>query len=157
MRPRLRRRASARRALSRHVSRKRPSRGGPAIPIAALVAAIVLVIIMTVIALADDAAPVSPRDVHIIDGDTIWVRGETFRLVGFDAPEIGRTARCEREVDKGYEAKAAVVDLVHSGKPLTLQRIACSCPPPRLKDRSSAITVADAGPCAPAARTSAKS
>lgn len=88
-----------------------------------------LLVLMTIIALADDRVPVSPHDVYVIDGDTIRVRGEAYRLVGFDAPEIGRTARCGREVAKGYEAKAALVDLVHSGKPLTLQRVACSCAP----------------------------
>lgn len=101
--------------------------------IIAAVVAFVLLVLMTVIVLADDAAPISPRDVYVIDGDTIRVRGETFRLAGFDAPEIGSTARCESEVEKGYEAKAALVDLVHSGKPLTLQRIACSCPPSSLE------------------------
>lgn len=101
----------------------------PGYAVAAEVVAIVLLVFITVIALADDAAPVSPRDVYIIDGDTIRVRSETFPLVGFDAPEIGRTARCEREVEKGYAAKAAVVGFVSSGKPPTLQRIACSCPP----------------------------
>lgn len=100
----------------------------PGYAIATGVVAVVLIVFMTVIALASDPAPVSPRDVYVIDGDTIRVRGETYRLVGFDAPEIGRTARCELEVEKGFEAKAALVDLVHSGKPLTLQRVACSCP-----------------------------
>ena len=101
----------------------------PGYAIATGVVAVVLIVFMTVIALASDVAPVSPRDIYVIDGDTIRVSGETYRLVGFDAPEIGRTARCEREVEKGFEAKAALVDLVHSGKPLTLQRVACSCPP----------------------------
>lgn len=84
---------------------------------------------MTAIALASGAEPISLRDVCVIDGDTIRVRGESYRLVGFDAPEIGRTARCKREVEKGYAAKAAVVDLVHSGKSLTLERVTCSCSP----------------------------
>lgn len=101
----------------------------PGYAIATGVVAVVLIVFMTVIALASDPAPISPREVYVIDGDTIRVLGERYRLVGFDAPEIGRTARCEREVEKGFEAKAALVDLVRSGKPLTLQRAACSCPP----------------------------
>lgn len=44
-------------------------------------------------------------------------------------PRSAEPRGCEREVAKGYEAKAALVDLVHSGKPLTLQRVACSCAP----------------------------
>ena len=78
---------------------------------------------------ADHTEPLSPQAVYVTDGDTIRVGGFAYRLVGFDAPEIGRTARCEAEVAKGYEAKAALVDLVHSGKPLTLERVACSCAP----------------------------
>ena len=72
---------------------------------------------------------VNRMDVYVVDGDTVRVRAQTYRLVGIDAPEIGETARCESEIEKGYEAKARVVDLVHSGRPLTLQRVACSCPP----------------------------
>ncbi len=70
---------------------------------------------------------IAARDVYVSDGDTVRVRGETYRLFDFDAPEIGRTSRCEREVKIGYEAKARVVDLVHDAKHLTIERIACSC------------------------------
>jgi hypothetical protein len=35
---------------------------------------------------------VSPRDV--IDGDTVRLRGQTFRLVGYDTPKTGRQSRC---------------------------------------------------------------
>ncbi len=72
---------------------------------------------------------IAARDVYVSDGDTVRVRGETYRLVDFDAPEIGRTSRCEREVEIGYQAKARVVDLVHEARNLTIERVACSCAP----------------------------
>mgnify|MGYP000135485710 CR=1 FL=1 len=59
----------------------------------------------SVAAAQDDGEAISPRDVYVMDGDTIRVKGETFRLVGFDAPEIGNTARCEREVEIGAHAR----------------------------------------------------
>src|SRR5262249_54324097 len=42
------------------------------------------------------SAPIEPGQVEVLDGDTIRVAGETFRLVGFDAPETYR-ARCPSE------------------------------------------------------------
>ena len=72
---------------------------------------------------------ITARDVYVWDGDTIRVKGETYRLVDFDAPEIDPTARCKRRIELGYQAKARVVDLVHEAKTLTLRRGVCSCAP----------------------------
>jgi endonuclease YncB( thermonuclease family) len=36
------------------------------------------------------AEPIAPALVEIVDGDTIRIQGETFRLVGFDTPETFR-------------------------------------------------------------------
>jgi endonuclease YncB( thermonuclease family) len=45
---------------------------------------------------AGDTA-ISPTAITVIDGDTIKAHGRTVRLVGFDAPESGLLAQCERE------------------------------------------------------------
>jgi endonuclease YncB( thermonuclease family) len=45
------------------------------------------------------AEPIQPSPIEIVDGDTIIVRGDSrhVRLLGFDTPETGFEARCERE------------------------------------------------------------
>jgi endonuclease YncB( thermonuclease family) len=42
--------------------------------------------------------PISPGAVQVIDGDTIRVGRIVYRLVGFDTPEVGFRATCERAV-----------------------------------------------------------
>jgi len=49
--------------------------------------------ILALAASSANAAPIEPGQVEVLDGDTICVAGETFRLVGFDAPETYR-AQC---------------------------------------------------------------
>ena len=44
-----------------------------------------------------NASPVDRNQVEVLDGDTMRVADETFRLVGFDAPETYR-ARCRSSV-----------------------------------------------------------
>ena len=39
----------------------------------------------------------------VVDGDTIWYRGEKIRLVGFDTPEVSRPG-CAREARLGQQA-----------------------------------------------------
>lgn len=41
---------------------------------------------------------ITPRDVCVMDRDTVRGRREVYRLVGFGAPEIGATARSSRRV-----------------------------------------------------------
>jgi endonuclease YncB( thermonuclease family) len=33
--------------------------------------------------------PVAPRDIYVVDSDTIDVHGQRIRLIDFDAPELG--------------------------------------------------------------------
>jgi endonuclease YncB( thermonuclease family) len=70
--------------------------------------------------------PLSSGQVEVLDGDTIRTAGETFRLVGFDAPETYR-ARCPSERELGSRATYRLRQLVAGGG-LDLERIACSCP-----------------------------
>lgn len=42
-------------------------------------------------------------DIYMIDGDTAEIRGERYRLVGFDTPETYR-AKCQYEQDLGQQA-----------------------------------------------------
>lgn len=74
---------------------------------------------------------VEPRAVYVVDGDTVRHGGKSYRLVGFDAPETTPVrAKCERELDLAYAAKARVVDMIHApGAHVTLERVACACRP----------------------------
>src|SRR5262245_40931632 len=74
------------------------------------------------------SGPLSPGEVQVVDGHAISVRGQPYRLVGFEAPETGPGARCPRERDLGARTTARMRQLVaQSG--LRLQRVPCACPP----------------------------
>ena len=68
-----------------------------------------------------------PSRVEVIDGDTIRLDGETFRLIGFDTPETYR-ARCPAERDLGNRAMIRLRQLVAEGE-LDLERARCACRP----------------------------
>jgi endonuclease YncB( thermonuclease family) len=72
-----------------------------------------------------NASPLDPGQVEVLDGDTIHVAGETFRLIGFDAPETYR-ARCASERELGNRATFRLRQLVAGGD-LDLERVACAC------------------------------
>ncbi|MEM7779476.1 MAG: thermonuclease family protein [Pseudomonadota bacterium] len=50
----------------------------------------------------------------VVDGDTIWYRGEKIRLVGFDTPEISNPG-CAREKRLGEEAKLRLQSWLNEG------------------------------------------
>jgi endonuclease YncB( thermonuclease family) len=72
-----------------------------------------------------NASPLDQNQVEVLDGDTIRIVGETFRLVGFDAPETYR-ARCPSERELGNRATFRLRQLVAGGG-LDLERVTCSC------------------------------
>lgn len=75
------------------------------------------------------AAPIDPNSILVVDGDTIRVGPDRYRLVGYDTPEI-KTPR--RKVSPDERALATVAkerfsELLRSGA-LDLTEAACSCP-----------------------------
>lgn len=50
----------------------------------------------------------------VVDGDTIWYRGEKIRLVGFDTPETWKPA-CPRERELGEQATRRLRELLNAG------------------------------------------
>jgi endonuclease YncB( thermonuclease family) len=95
--------------------------------LAALAVLIVAAFLQTEI---DTHAPVSTSAVSIsvIDGDTVRANGQTYRLVGFDTPESGSLARCERERKLADAATNRLRQLIANGQP-ALEPIPCSCRP----------------------------
>lgn len=65
------------------------------------------------------AETVNPRSVYVIDGDTIDLDGQRFRLVGFDTPEV-YSPRCDYEKALGDEATRRLRELVASGELIEL-------------------------------------
>ena len=51
----------------------------------------------------------------VVDGDTLWLDGEKIRVLGIDAPEVGNTAKCRKEVATGRVATERFRELVSAG------------------------------------------
>jgi len=66
--------------------------------------------------------------ISVTDGDTVRSGGYAYRLVGFDAPESGSLARCERERTLAAAATGRLKQLISNGA-TSLQRVACACRP----------------------------
>jgi endonuclease YncB( thermonuclease family) len=69
--------------------------------------------------------PTGP-DLTVVDGDTVRSGGATYRLVGFDTPERGDRALCDRERQLAERATARLKSLLVTGEP-KLERVACAC------------------------------
>ena len=57
----------------------------------------------------------------VVDGDTIWLRGQKIRIADIDAPET-HDYRCPSEKELGDRATGRLEELLESG-PITLQNI----------------------------------
>jgi endonuclease YncB( thermonuclease family) len=77
---------------------------------------------------AAQSEPIAAGAMDVVDADTIRVRGQTVRLVGFDTPEAGIDSRCEGERNLAERATSRLRALVAGGG-LDLQIVRCSCPP----------------------------
>jgi endonuclease YncB( thermonuclease family) len=83
---------------------------------------ILALVLLTLPALSN---PLDPHAVQVVDGDTVRVEGQLYRLVGFDAPETYR-AQCTSEPELGNRATFRLRQLVADGG-VDLQRVPCSC------------------------------
>ena len=71
---------------------------------------------------------IDARRITVVDGDTIRIEGQSYRLVGFDSPAKGLSARCAAERQKAAQATQRLRDIVAAGG-LKFQRVACPCEP----------------------------
>jgi endonuclease YncB( thermonuclease family) len=90
--------------------------------------AIALALAFAVLATPARSEPIAAGAVDVVAADTIRVRGQTIRLVGFNTPEAGIDARCEGERNLAARATARLRALVAGGG-LDLQIVHCACQP----------------------------
>ncbi|MDM7956923.1 thermonuclease family protein [Blastomonas sp.] len=57
----------------------------------------------------------------VVDGDTIWLRGQKIRIADIDTPEIS-SPRCPAELERGRRATHRLVELLNTG-PFTLEPV----------------------------------
>jgi endonuclease YncB( thermonuclease family) len=89
----------------------------------------IVIMLLVLLPLVIRAEPISADAITVTDGDTIVVGPDTYRMVGYDTPEI----RTPRRKVSGHEkavatlAKERFTELLHSGS-LDLTEVPCSCP-----------------------------
>jgi len=55
----------------------------------------------------------------VVDGDTLWYKGDRIRIADIDAPEVSNP-QCARELNLGEQATARMIALLNAG-PISLQ------------------------------------
>lgn len=76
----------------------------------------------TTIAIEKRSEDLQAQDIYVVDGDTIEVAGQRYRLVGYDTPETYR-ARCDSELALGTAATERLRELIASGQSISLVRL----------------------------------
>ena len=91
-------------------------------PISAAFAIYAAAILCATAAHAIDRCGSSKRITCVVDGDTLWLNGEKFRIQGFDTPET-TTNLCggARERELGNQATARLIQLLN-GAEVTFRR-----------------------------------
>jgi endonuclease YncB( thermonuclease family) len=90
-----------------------------------LTAAIVLAIVVAAVAVAHLTKP-HDAGLTAVDGDTVRSDGAVYRLLGFDAPERGDRALCDKERELADRTASRLQSLIASGT-AKLTRTACPC------------------------------
>lgn len=72
------------------------------------------------LAIAVCAPPPAHRTTCVVDGDTVWIKGEKIRIAEIDAPELN--GRCRAERSKAKAAQARLVQLLRA-EPLRFERV----------------------------------
>jgi endonuclease YncB( thermonuclease family) len=70
---------------------------------------------------------VAPTRIRVVDGDTIDIDGQPYRLVGYNTPDPGPSAKCAAERELAARTVRRLRQIVAGGN-LRLQRVSCGCP-----------------------------
>jgi endonuclease YncB( thermonuclease family) len=81
---------------------------------------------LTLVVTPANAEPILSNQIVVLDGDTVRIRSQSTRLVGFNAPET-RHAACPAEWLQGDAATRRLRELVRGGD-LDFTFVKCSCP-----------------------------
>ncbi len=77
---------------------------------------------MALIAGQAQAENINPSEIYVVDGDTIRMAGDSWRLVGLDTAETYEP-RCDYELALGQAATARLRGLVASGRGVEIIRL----------------------------------